>query len=167
MCHCTVSTGVCTKEQHESQCPPSSSSGFTSVKGFSWNVRVRETCGCDASVTTPCLFRVTTWTERRVEPLETLFTKSTPVLTSRYVHGSLKGHHSKLTFHKMLFFLFWRVKLQTSLSIQSLPLHWFCTVVVSTYCHCLLSFPLLSLVRGNHTSSHSIFLTLSLIGSLW
>ena len=64
---------------HVSSCVP----GFTSAKGFSWSVRARETCGCDASVTTLCSFRVTTWTERRAEPPETLFTKSTPALTSR------------------------------------------------------------------------------------
>lgn len=57
--------------------------GFTLVKGSSWSVKVREMCGCDASVTMPCLSKVTTWTERQGVPLETPFTKSTPVLTLR------------------------------------------------------------------------------------
>lgn len=80
----------CFGESHSSSfsfsCFPSFLTDYTLVKGSSWSVKAREMCGCDASVTMLCLFRVTTWTERRAEPPVTQFTKSTPALTSRWGH---------------------------------------------------------------------------------
>lgn len=58
--------------------------GFTSVKVFSWSVKVRGTCGCAVSVTTLCLSRAIIWTARLDELRVTRSTRFTPVPTSRY-----------------------------------------------------------------------------------
>ena len=74
------------------------SSGSTLAKVSSWSVKVKEMSGCAVWVIMQCLCRVITWIERRDVPLETQFTRSTPVLTLRWDYGTVLIQRNNVLF---------------------------------------------------------------------